>query len=392
MPIFSELTQTFVYELLSNLQARQGLDVEVLTWNRKNAEERPFHPVYEVSPPTSAELARLRAQRTLPPSWENGLPPTRFEKQVRQRLVASRTDIVHAQFGPTAVLIGRACREAGIPLVVTFRGRDASAKIRKWRWRRLYRRSLANAAAITCVSPDLCERIRPMLPAELEPVFIPGGKHPRLLEYRPPGPPSGRLVSIGRLIDKKGHSDAIRAVARARESGAEVTLTVIGEGPLRDRLQEEIAELGLEGSVTLTGPLPFERVVALMGEADFLVAANRTGAKGDREGIPNVVKEAQLLGVPVIGTRHGGIPYAIPGAFRTELVAEGDIDGLARRIREMNQLSEGELEERARIGRRFVLDRFDPVVEARDYQGLYEQVAGGSKAPAVSREVFGDHA
>ena len=73
-----------------------------------------------------------------------------------------------------------------------------------------------------------------------------------------------------------------------------------------------------------------------------------------------MVETRQLLApLPVIGTRHGGIPYAIPEDFREELVAEGDIGGLARQIRELNQLSGAELQERAQIGRRFVLDRFE---------------------------------
>lgn len=374
LPIFSELTQTFIYELVTNLQSTEDIDTRILTWNRKNVEERPFDPVEEVPPPRRHEIGHLRACRLLPTWMEDRLPLTRFEDNVRKALHTSGTHIAHAQFGPTAVLVSRACRRAGIPLVVTFRGRDASAKLRKWRWRQFYRRTLAHAAAVTCVSPDLCERIRHLLPQETIVQLIPGGKQPRQLAYRPPKPQRGRLISVGRLIDKKGHKDAIRAVAHAREQGADVTLTIVGEGPLGPNLEREIAKHGMEEVVTLTGPLSFEEVVARMREADFLVAASRTGANGDCEGIPNVIKEAQLLGLPIIGTNHGGIPRAIPEPYRTELIAEGDIEALTRRILVMNGLTATEMEQRAQAGRQFVLDHFDPQVEARSYKELYDRV------------------
>lgn len=374
-PIFSELTQTFIYELVRNMEA-YGVDTHVLTWRRRNREDRPFQAVHTVQPPGRAELARLRLNRTLPRPVENSLTlPTSFEREVAEQLRRLRPDLVHAHFGPTAVLIGRACRLAGVPMIVTFRGRDASAKLRKWRWRRLYRRTLAGAAAVASVSPDILARLAPVLPAGMETRVIFGGKRARDLPFRAPPPPRGRAISIGRLIEKKGHGDAIRAIARAREQGVPATLTIVGEGPLDEHLREEIQRLGLESAVSLAGSLPYHEVVQGLQDSDFLIAANRTAANGDREGIPNVVKEAQLIGLPIVATRHGGIPWALPEEARADLAEEGDVEGLARRLAELNHASVSDLARIAEAGRDYVLREFDPWTEVQRYLDLYERIA-----------------
>jgi len=376
VPIFSELTQTFVYELVGNLRTHEPrVEARVLTWQRKNEEERPFEPVDVVEPPTSGEILRIRIGRVLPGCIEGALfPPTRFERSVASILRETSADLLHVHFGPTAVLVGRACRMAGVPMLVTFRGRDASAKLRKRHWRRMYRRTLAQAAAVSCVSGDLRRQLATVLPAGLDAYIVFGGKRPQQLAYRPPRKPRGRLVSVGRLTEKKGHADAIRAVARARESGIEATLEIIGEGPLRSELEGEIDRCGVRESVTLVGAVPYEQVVEHLHDADFLIAANRVASNGDCEGIPNVLKEAQLVGLPVVATNHGGIPQAVPASMQDRLVEEGDVDGLAKRIVELSALPVDELEEIARAGQRHVLIHFDPLSEVRSYTALYESI------------------
>lgn len=375
VPIFSELTQTFVYELVRNLQLHDSdLDVHVLTWHRKHAAERPFDPVHIVSPPRGGEIRQSRVARGLPRSLERLVRPTRFERELSRRLRNIGAGLVHVHFGPTAVLIGRACRLAGVPMIVTFRGRDASAKLRKWHWRRLYRRTLSEAAAITCVSGDLKKQLAPVLPDGIPCWVIFGGKQPQHLRYRPPPPSRGRLLSIGRLIEKKGHHDAIKAVATARRRGADVSLTIIGEGPRHNALVEEIDRWQLGSAVTLTGPLPYEETVARMQQADVLVAASRTARNGDSEGIPNVIKEAQLIGLPVVATRHGGIPDAIPPDARQALVEEGDVEALAQRIAELTAMPPEALRAIAQAGHEYALKAFDPQAEVEAYRTLYDAI------------------
>ena len=376
VPIFSELTQTFVYELVCNFCAYEsGVEPRVLTWCRKNSAERPFNPVDVVPAPTSREILRLRFARVLPdPLERTWCPPTGFERSIADCLRQTRTELVHVHFGPTAVLVGRACRLAGVPMLITFRGRDASAKLRKRHWRRLYRRTLAHAAAVTCVSEDLRRQLKAVLPPGLDAQVVHAGKCPQKLQYHPRPSPRGRLVSVGRLIEKKGHADAIRAVARAQQDGSDVTLRIIGEGPMRADLENAIKCCGVEDAVTLTGALSYDQVIRHLHDADFLIAANRVASNGDCEGVPNVVKEAQLIGLPVIATHHGGIPQAVPASLHDRLVEEGDVNALAARVAEMNALSADKLETIGRVGRDHVLAHFDPLSEVRVYRALYASI------------------
>lgn len=374
VPVFSSLTQTFIYDLIKNLDQLVEIDTHVVTWQRENIHTRPFEKTHQIPQPTRLDLLAIRLARLLPRSLENLIPVTAFERSLRNALRIGDADLVHAHFGPTAVLIARVCRQEGIPLVVSFRGRDASAKLEKWRWRRMYRSAFSNISAAICVSHDLAQRIKSYIPPYTQCEVIPVGKSLDNLEYRLPKKPSGSLISIGRLIEKKGHSDAIRAVSRVRQSGFNVTLTIVGDGPLKDDLQSLITSLGLDDSVTLRGSLPYTEVTQLLSAHDFLIAANKTASNGDREGIPNVIKEAQLTGLPVIGTRHGGIPDAIPSKYRGHLVTEDDVAGLANEIQRMMKLSEEEIESISIAGFRHIRDAFNTENEIRSHAALYSNL------------------
>jgi glycosyltransferase involved in cell wall biosynthesis len=308
------------------------------------------------------------------------LPLSRFERQVRATLERLNPDCVHAQFGSIAAWIHRACTDLEIPLIITFRGKDASAKLRKSYWRQTYHELARNASAVTAVSEDLAAYLQPVLPEGTECQVIYSGIDLEAIPFREPLEPRGRLISVGRLVSKKGHDDAIRALAEVRGSGIEAHLTIIGEcqEESTSALRRLISELRLEPHVDILGALPHEQVLKAYQEADLLIAANRTGEDGDREGVPNVVKEAQLSGLPVVATRHGGIPSAIPAEFRDELVEEADYEAMAHRIKEMLGQNRNQLAARAARQREHVQAHFSIEAEIRAYQRLYERSCAGS--------------
>ena len=375
VPAFSHLTQPFIYNLVTR-SPRYGTPTSVMAWERLNPESRPFEHVHLIPRPGNGERIWNHLAAAAYPAID--LPRSRFERHVRATLARLRPDCVHAQFGSVAAWIHRACADLDIPLIVTFRGKDASAKLRKSYWWRTYREVARNAAAVAAVSEDLAAHLQPLLPEGTACQLIYTGIDTEAIPFREPQAPRGRLLSIGRLVDKKGHGDAIRALAAVRRAGLEARLTLIGEGDEGDEaaaLRQLIDELALGPHVDLLGALPHEQVLEAYQEADLFIAANRTGAQGDREGIPNVLKEAQLSGVPVVATRHGGIPSAIPAAFRDELVEEGDHEALARRIQALLGQGREELAARAARHREHVRAHFSLEAEIRAYQRLYRGCA-----------------
>jgi colanic acid/amylovoran biosynthesis glycosyltransferase len=145
----------------------------------------------------------------------------------------------------------------------------------------------------------------------------------------PAGDRSLRLVTVGRLVEKKGIEYVLRAVRILVDRGRDVEYRILGDGPRRDRLIALVAELGLGDRVTLHGRHQQAKVREGMAESDVLVAASVTAADGDEEGIPNVLKEAMALGLPVVGTRHAGIPELIEDGVSGFLVPERDEGTLA---------------------------------------------------------------
>lgn len=183
---------------------------------------------------------------------------------------------------------------------------------------------------------------------------------------RTDGPPS--LVAVGRLVPKKGFDTAIRAIAHLAHDGRDfpgVRLDIIGDGPLNVELQELITELDLDQAVTLVGALPHEAIVERFAQADLLLAPSVTPASGDQDAPVNSLKEAMAMELPVIGTRHGGIPELVEDGHTGYLVPENDPHALADAIRRA-VVDRSRWADMGHAGRQRVLAEYDlPVVTTR---------------------------
>jgi glycosyltransferase involved in cell wall biosynthesis len=100
---------------------------------------------------------------------------------------------------------------------------------------------------------------------------------------------------------------------------------------LRTQVERFLSEYRLVDSVTLWGPQPHHSVSELMSKADaFLQHSRRDPSTGDEEGLPVAILEAMAHGLPVVATRHGGIPEAVLEGITGSLVPEGDTTGMAK--------------------------------------------------------------
>jgi glycosyltransferase involved in cell wall biosynthesis len=148
------------------------------------------------------------------------------------------------------------------------------------------------------------------------------------------------VLTVARLIEKKGIAASLAAFGRARASlGPRWRYEIIGAGPQRDALARAAAEAGASDAVRFRGFLPRAQTLEAIRDASLLVLASRTARSGDSEGTPNCVIEAATCGLPVVATRHGGIPELLPPDAETRgyLVAEDDVSALARAIAELGQ-------------------------------------------------------
>lgn len=145
---------------------------------------------------------------------------------------------------------------------------------------------------------------------------------------RGPGEPI-KVLTIARLVEKKGVAFAIEAVSSLLAKGERIEYRVVGDGVLRETLQQLIESRGIERQVTLLGWKTHEEVKMLLENSHVLVAPSLTSEDGDQEGIPNVIKEAMASGLPVISTFHSGIPELVIDRVSGFLAPEGDAASIA---------------------------------------------------------------
>ncbi|MFQ5555416.1 MAG: glycosyltransferase family 4 protein [Acidimicrobiia bacterium] len=213
--------------------------------------------------------------------------------------------------------------------------------------------------------------------------------------FAPPdrtAPRAGRpvLLSVGRLVPKKGFPTLIRACAVLRDRGIDFSARIIGPaGSDSARVAALVDELDLGEIVTIEGAMTQEGLRAAFGTSTVMALACEVAPNGDRDGIPNVLVEAMAMATPVVATRVSGIP---------ELV-EDDVTGLL--VNERSPVELGDAIERlfadaplrlrlGRTGRRRVRDRFDSGTTTQELAGLFARRLGIAAATEPNSAYIGD--
>jgi colanic acid/amylovoran biosynthesis glycosyltransferase len=170
-------------------------------------------------------------------------------------------------------------------------------------------------------------------------------------------------VSVGRLVEKKGIGYVLEAVRRLRDDGVEVEYEILGDGPLRAALEAQARRLAIEERVRFLGWQSQDQVALALDRAQVLVAASVTAANADEEGIPNVLKEAMAVGLPVVSTANGGIPELVEHEATGLVVPERDPGALAARLAELARHPERRVAlaraGRARVERDYDIERLN---------------------------------
>jgi glycosyltransferase involved in cell wall biosynthesis len=248
-------------------------------------------------------------------------------KRIRAWLKDYRAKAILAEYGVMGCAIARASMEAGVPLYVHFHGYDASILIREWRWVRRYRQMFNVAKGILAPSQFLAGKLAAIGCPESKLHIIPYGVDPA--RFRPTTREPQMFLAVGRLVDKKAPHLTLRAFAKVRERFPRAELDMVGDGPMRQTCEELVRDLGLHGRVRMHGVKDADFVAALMGRASVFVQHSVTAPNGDMEGLPVAILEAMASSLPVVSTRHSGIPEAVLDNETGLLVDEGDVEGMA---------------------------------------------------------------
>jgi colanic acid/amylovoran biosynthesis glycosyltransferase len=352
---FPALTETFIRtEIEDHLEA--GLEVDILALHpprdRAALDALPahLHARLHFAAPSRSQLDRLlaaaralggrAARRALFPR-DPALRSRPFDMAAAAGLwkrLGPDPDIIHAHFGRLG-LAALALREAGATqarIATTFHGRDITV-LPSRRGEDVYASLLASGDAFLPVNHAFAARLIAM-GAEAAKVTVQRAPvRAADIPFHPPHRAVGepvRLLCVGRLQEKKGQAVALRAMARlvGEDPGTDYRLTLIGGGGLADSLVQLAAGLGIADRVTFLGPRPHGEILDQLRLAHVFVLPSLTGADGDQEGVPVSIMEAMAAGLPVVSTRHSGIPELVADRVTGALANEGDDASLAQAI------------------------------------------------------------
>ena len=280
----------------------------------------------------------------------DGCSAVELAVQVRARGITH----LHAHFASSAASVARvAAHLSGVGYSFTAHAKDIyHVSVDPAR----LRRKLADAAVVVTVSEHNLHYLqRTYGEAASRVVRIYNGIDLDRFAFRAAGPRPPVVVGVGRLVEKKGFTHLIDAVAILVRDGRQVRLHLVGTGEQEPTLRNQVHELGLDPHVRFLGALPQARVRDVVQQAAVLAAPCVLGADGNRDGLPTVLLEAMALGTACIATPVTGIPEAVRHEDTGLLVPEADAHALAAGLARL--LEDEELRRRLAMNARALLER-----------------------------------
>lgn len=194
-----------------------------------------------------------------------------------------------------------------------------------------------------------------------------------------------RIATTGRLIEKKGIEYAIRAVAKVAENYPNIEYNIIGDGNLKEHFQQIIAELKIQDKVNLLGWKNQREIIEILDRSHIFIAPSVTATDGNQDAPVNTLKEAMAMGLPVIGTQHGGIPELIEDGVSGFLVPERDADAIAKKLIYLIEHPE-QWPQMGKAGRAYVEQHYETNKLNDELVEVYQQLVNTGKFQEPSLE------
>jgi glycosyltransferase involved in cell wall biosynthesis len=267
-------------------------------------------------------------------------------------------DVVLAEFGPAGADIAPHLRDLEIPLVVHFHGHDAHRTKVIAEYRDKYKVMFASAFKLITVSRFMTDTLV-SLGADPEKIVLnPYGPRDRFFSAMPDYSPT--ILALGRFTDIKANYLTLAAFARVASTESAARLVMVGDGELLETCKNLARLWKIDDRVSFVGAIPHAEILPFFNSACCFVQHSVMPSYGDAEGTPVAILEAGAAALPVVATRHAGIPDVVVHGRTGFLVDEHDVDGMASYLLEL--VSNRELcqsmgaEARERIRRHFSIE------------------------------------
>lgn len=390
---FPKLSESFVLSELYELD-RRGHEVAVCALNRPTEEitHREFDrldvPIGYVDRPAYTDVPELVSEKTLNPSV---LRQAGYRAPVRTHaanlLRAKRclefvetldweVEHVHTHFARRSRFAALfVASYLGVPFTVTTHAADLYSQPVKPCTGTLLR----SADRIVTISEYNRRHVRAEFAEDTPIDVVRAGISPE--KFDPSGPTvDGRVLTVGRFVEKKGWPYALGAIARVAEELPDLQYHVVGSGDLEPELHRIVERRGIESTVTFLDNVDDDRLLRELDEAQCFLLPCVVAASGDRDGIPVAIMEAMAMETPPVSTTVSGIPELVAHERNGLLVEPRDVAAASRAVRRMLSADE-QRRTYARRARETVRREFDVAEEVDALVESFER-AGGRDRPA----------
>jgi colanic acid/amylovoran biosynthesis glycosyltransferase len=368
------------------VKALRGVDTFVVTKEVQNPERFPFDNI---------EIIPKRRTNLLVHGWLKFVarrPPIvyRGEYQTLDSLLERHgADLMHIYFGHTGVHLLPFIEQWDKPCVVSFHGADVAQKPEIKDYPAKLRRLFNAVPLVFARSQSLIDRLVhlgcPPEKLRINRTGIPLNEFP-FVDREPPLDGKWRVVQACRLIPKKGVATSLRAFAIFKKDNPGAEFFIAGKGPLQHELEMLAGGLGILRDVHFVGFLSQAKLLELYASSHLFLHPSEISPNQDQEGVPNSVLEAMATGLPVVATRHGGIPEAVEHGRTGFLVAEEDHVGLANAMHSITSSSAAfkQMGERAHGA---IVERFGQDAQIGQLESFYEEAItmNGASEPVKTR-------
>jgi colanic acid/amylovoran biosynthesis glycosyltransferase len=355
--VYLPISETFIYSELVHLKKVKPI---LCTQRVENLSQFPFSKIY-----------KYKSTRDL-------------KKIIRKK----RVDLIHARFGTAGVEVMGLKKNLRVPLLTSFHGSDLPTNRGRKNKYRIKLRSLFRIGDAFTVTSRNMKKILVRYGCPRRKIHIHrSGIDMKKFAFTPRSVSKNEkiiLLSVGRLVEKKGMKYLIDAFKKVHKKYPQIELRIAGDGPLREQLEDRAKSYHLDDKIIFLGKLTHEEVVKEMQQAHLFILASRTAKDGNQEGIPNVLKEAMASGIPVISTRHAGIPELIQHGKSGYLVPEKDKKALAKHIRKLIRRSH-RWEKMGKAGRKRVVKFYNQKKQVRKLENLYKRIYKQARRKKVVR-------
>ena len=289
-------------------------------------------------------------------------------------------DLLHAHFGTEGYYTLPLAKYLKVPLVVTFYGGDMSDVPNLRGWQHKYKK-LFKKASMICVEGEFMKKKMIELGCSESKIYvsrIPVPIDKIKFSYRKKYVDFLNILMCANFVEKKGFFDALETIKSLKDKGIRINCEIIGDGQLKQQIEEKIALLNISNEVRLLGRKNSQEIYEISEKHHVFFHPSKFASNGGSEGgAPTIITEMQALGLPIISTTHADIPNNIPKENHF-LAQEGNVSQLVEKFIEfINQQDKWDVI--SDKGRKFVEANHNAHLIGSKMEQLYDNIIANSK-------------